>query len=667
MNCKEKVIKPAVKYKKNVCFFLHFTVLLKQDKIQSVPRHQKGVYMNISLDKSSCRFSRGIELLQSVTDIFITPDGLPVTWDFADKLTIARNGNTAHIQGENTVQFFRGLGILKERLEENCPFRVTEMPVFKQLGASFDLSRNAVMTPRSLEKMLCRMALMGYNEAYLYTEETYDLPEYPFFGYMRGKYTAEELCALDDKAALLGIELIPCIQTLGHLERFLHWESSAPLRDTQDVLLVDEEDSYLLIEAMLRQCRKCYRTNKIHVGMDEAMNLGLGGYLKKHGYQNSFSLMQRHVERVRQLAKKYDFKPMMWSDMYFRCASPHNDYYEDRITIPQAVVEAAPKDMELVYWDYYHEQKEFYDRYIKLHRQFSAPLHFAGGMWTWLGPAIDYEVFFKNAKPALKSCVENNVENVMITAWGDDGGETSPQTMLLGLQAYAEYCYEENFEKEWIFKRLYACTRADGSALQRISAFNKTELLDKKSDLPNGAKFLLYQDPLTGIFDFDVENMGFAKQYEKLEEEFAAYVKRNDIFKEMYQFYMLLARVLKNKAELGISLYRAYELQNKQKLEQLAKQALEAANDCGDLLEQWRKLWLLECRPFGFEILEIRVAGVQSRLKTTAHRVLAFCAGDISGLDELEVKRLPILRREGTNQMHGAYFWRDIVSASKPS
>ena len=67
---------------------------------------------------------------------------------------------------------------------------------------------------------------MGYQEVYLYTEDTYDLPGYPFFGYMRGKYTPEEIRVLDEKASFLGLELIPCIQTLGHLERFLHWEAA---------------------------------------------------------------------------------------------------------------------------------------------------------------------------------------------------------------------------------------------------------------------------------------------------------------------------------------------------------------------------------------------------------------------------------------------------------
>lgn len=220
------------------------------------------------------------------------------------------------------------------------------------------------------------------------------------FSATSGEGTAPRICVRwTVGAAALGIELIPCIQTLGHLERFLHWESSAPLRDTPDVLLAGDEETYRLIEAMLRRCRACYRTKKIHLGMDEAMNLGLGGYLKKNGYHESFDIMLRHVERVGALARKHGFEPMMWSDMYFRCASPNDDYYEDDIEIPQTVIDAAPADMTLVYWDYYHDDEAFYDRYIRLHQKFAAPLRFAGGMWTWLGRPLTMTCFSKKRSP----------------------------------------------------------------------------------------------------------------------------------------------------------------------------------------------------------------------------------------------------------------------------
>lgn len=622
--------------------------------------------MNISLDPTARQFQSGVAHLHIISDIHAADDGIRVAWKQADRLTVSFDGTNACLQGQNRVQFFRGLGILNEKIKEHGTFTVTQTPVFQQLGASFDLSRNAVMTPNALERMLCRMALMGFTEAYLYTEDTYELPDYPFFGYMRGRYSAEDIRHLDKFAADLGIELIPCIQTLGHLERFLHWESSASLRDTPDVLLVGDKNSEHLIEAMIAQCRKCYHTHKIHVGMDEAMNLGLGRYLKKNGFKNSFSIMQQHVRRVADIAEKYDFQPMMWSDMYFRCASPTNDYYENDITIPSRVMDSAPDNMELVYWDYYHDHEDFYDRYIKLHQQFKAPLRFAGGMWTWLGPAIDYDVFFKNTAPALRSCLKNGVQNVMITTWGDDGGETSPQAMLLGLQAYAEFCYEATLEKKTIFKRLYACTGADAEALYRISRFNKTPLLGPASDLPNAAKFLLYQDPLTGIFDQDIDGMGFAQQYAELEVLFRTYAQRGDAWEPLYRFYMLLAKVLKNKAELGISLYHAYQEKNMPELKKLALQAKCAGDDCAELLEQWRTLWLTECRSFGFEVIEIRLAGVRSRLLSTYKRVLSYCHGEILSIEELEHKRLPLLRKEDTNDLHGVYFWRDIVSASKP-
>lgn len=622
--------------------------------------------MKLRLTDSTLPFEKALRELGHVWDVSLGADGVPVFWEQSGNQLVVRKNEQGEvlIKGSRKVHFFRGLSLLSEHISEP-EILIEETPAFRNLGASFDLSRNAVMTPKALFRMFCRAALMGYTEIYLYMEDTYQLEQYPFFGYLRGAFSKEELKCLDAQACELGLELIPCIQTLGHLERFLHWESSAELQDTPDVLLAGEEKTYCLIEAMLKNCRECFSTRKIHVGMDEAMNLGLGRYLKKNGFQSSFSIMLEHVKRVRELAHRFGFEPMMWSDMYFRCASPNNDYYEDHIEIPQWVLESAPEDVALVYWDYYHPQKEFYERYIRLHQQFRAPLCFAGGMWTWLGPAIDYDVFFRNAQPALYACLENGVQDIILTTWGDDGGETSPQAMLLGFQAYAEFCYRQTLDEEWLNRRLKACTKADGQALRMISGFNKTPQMSADSDLPNGAKFLLYQDPLLGIYDLDIESMGFAQQYRRLEQEFVKKRQEHDEWETLYLFYELLARVLKNKAELGIDLYRNYHAGKTQAFCMLADQALQASEDCTALLDAWRDLWEKECRPFGFEVLEGRIAWVISRLKSTARKVRQYGQGEISRIEELEPERTLVLRKEGTKCMHGVYFWKQIVSASK--
>ena len=62
------------------------------------------------------------------------------------------------------------------------------------------------MTVDHFKRWLRRLSLMGYNMAMLYTEDTYKLPDEPYFGYLRGAYTMEEIKKLDAYAAKLGIE-----------------------------------------------------------------------------------------------------------------------------------------------------------------------------------------------------------------------------------------------------------------------------------------------------------------------------------------------------------------------------------------------------------------------------------------------------------------------------
>ncbi|MBR7182244.1 MAG: beta-N-acetylhexosaminidase, partial [Clostridia bacterium] len=94
---------------------------------------------------------------------------------------------------------------------------------YQTLGVMLDMSRNAVMRPDALKQYLTHLAKMGYNCVMLYTEDTYEVEGEPYFGYLRGRYTADELRDLDAFAASLGMELIPCIQTLAHLQGFVPW------------------------------------------------------------------------------------------------------------------------------------------------------------------------------------------------------------------------------------------------------------------------------------------------------------------------------------------------------------------------------------------------------------------------------------------------------------
>ena len=162
---------------------------------------------------------------------------------------------------------------------------------------------------------------MGYNTVQLYTEDTYEADGEPYFGYLRGRYSKAELKELDAYARGIGIELVPCIQTLAHLGGITRWAEYGGITDIGDILLAGEERTYELIEHMFRTCAECFTSRRINIGMDEAHMLGLGAYLDKHGYKDRFSILSEHLRRVCEIADKYGFKPMMWSDMFFRLAS----------------------------------------------------------------------------------------------------------------------------------------------------------------------------------------------------------------------------------------------------------------------------------------------------------------------------------------------------------
>ena len=89
--------------------------------------------------------------------------------------------------------------------------------MFEKIGLMMDCSFNTVPTVKTVKLMIDLLSKMGYNRLELYTEDTYEIKNRPYFGYLRGRYTGAELKELDAYAISKGIELRPCIQVLAHL------------------------------------------------------------------------------------------------------------------------------------------------------------------------------------------------------------------------------------------------------------------------------------------------------------------------------------------------------------------------------------------------------------------------------------------------------------------
>ena len=231
---------------------------------------------------------------------------------------------------------------------------------FRTFGTMLDCSRNAVPNLHTLKKWVDLTASLGYNTLLLYTEDTYEVTDEPYFGYMRGRYSQAELRELDAYANERGMTIMPCIQTLAHLYAIKRWPEYWPHFDTDDILLAGDERVYTLIDHMFRSLAASLSCRTIHLGMDEAEMFARGRYYNQHGDCNRSQALLAHLQRVCEIGETYGFRFLIWSDMFFKLATG-GQYYAQNAQIDESVREKIPANVELIYWDYYSADEAHYD------------------------------------------------------------------------------------------------------------------------------------------------------------------------------------------------------------------------------------------------------------------------------------------------------------------
>ena len=164
--------------------------------------------MKFNLDRSQLTGVRRLLPLLGITE----GEGIEVTAVRGERIGVSLSDGRATIFYRERVQLYRGLGILAERARLSDEFDITEDGHFEFISHMLDASRCAVPRVPTVKKLLDHLALMGYNAMMLYTEDTIELPERPYFGHLRGRYTAEEIREIDDYAYEYGIEVIPCLE-----------------------------------------------------------------------------------------------------------------------------------------------------------------------------------------------------------------------------------------------------------------------------------------------------------------------------------------------------------------------------------------------------------------------------------------------------------------------
>lgn len=493
----------------------------------------------------------------------------------------------------------------------------------KRLGFMLDCSRNAVPKIDTVKRLICLLVMFGYSYLELYTEETYELPDEPYFGYKRGRYRVEELKEIISFAELFQMEIVPCIQTLGHLERLSRWKPYEEHMDNKEVLLVGDERTYALIRKSLKFCKEIFHTNRINIGTDEA-DLGLGKYLQIHGYQSKDKIYLEHLKRVFELCKEEGFYPEFWADALY-----HTTCSEEEI---QSLFDGT---QTAIYWDYYNDDAKFHGDKLELLQRYAKKVSYAGGVWRWIGYAPSNSYGEKILDAAYEAVEERQVDDILLTAWGDDGAECSNFAVIPNLCYLAEKCYDSDVQVERMLQEL---TGYSYQEWKMCDSLNKVAP-EGVEILHNPAKYLLHNDYLLGLMDYNIpDNAG--EIYERLFSVFQDYGKRKTSFSYIFQTYAMLAQALIRKSTYSKRLYKAYQIKDREMLQRLSEELEGIQADIKEFYHAFRNQWMTENKSVGFEVMDVRIGGMIMRADTVQQLLQEYLSGQTDCIYELEEEQL---------------------------
>ncbi len=504
----------------------------------------------------------------------------------------------------------------------------------KHFGVMLDCSRCGVLKPEKVKEFVDYISAFGYNTLELYTEDTFEVEGEPYFGYMRGRYSVEELQDIDAYCKSKGVELIPCVQTLAHLCCIFKWKEYSKIKDAKDIMLIGDERTYQLIENIFKTLSKAFTSRYVNIGMDEAEMVGLGKYLEKNGYKDRFEILKGHLERVIEIAKKYGFTPHMWSDMFFKFLNGTYDV-KPKQEVKKELDGKIPQGVNLTMWNYYSWQYKNYNNMLKVHKQLDQDCWFAGATWSWRGFAPNNGWTKKSMTPAMKACRDNNIEHILITAWGDDGNDCSYFSVLPSL-FYIIKNYQGETSMAKIKREFKAITGEDYDAFYFQ---DKPNVLCGVDSTFCPSKYITFSDVFNGFLDpfipeqTDSVYKGYAKRLRK-------YAKTSQKFGYLYDNLAKLCDFISVKGALGIKLRKAYKAGDKAQLAILLGELNKAIIKLDKFYNSFMTRWYIENKPEGADVHDIRLGGLKQRLISCKNRLNDYLQGKLDNIPELETELL---------------------------
>ena len=333
-------------------------------------------------------------------------------------LTVSEAG-PMKLEAADDAGFFYGMQtvcqLLREPVQTPC-CRIEDSPSLSERSYMLDISRCKVPTMETVKAMVRSLAALRYNSLQLYMEHTYAFSAHERVWAGCSPFTSEEIMELDEFCRNYFIELVPNLNSFGHLNRWLrHGEYRSlaecdppylfPVTQTlmQEVLRPGKE-SLAFMDSLYREMLPNFTSRKLNIGCDETVELGKG---KSAELCRKKGVTQVYVDFLSELTKqaeRYGFSVEFWGDIILR---------------QPEFISKLPKGITALAWGY--EAAHPFDKNCAGFRKAGVDFLVCPGTSAWqtiLGRTSNMAACIRNAVAAAD---KHHARGLLMTDWGDNG------------------------------------------------------------------------------------------------------------------------------------------------------------------------------------------------------------------------------------------------------
>ena len=306
------------------------------------------------------------------------------------------------------------------------------MTQFELRWAQLDVARQ-MESVEFIKDFISLLADSGYNGLLLYLEDRIKTPSYQLPA-DNEVYTADEIRDIVEYAAGRGVDIIPCVSTLGHAERFMRHHELSHLAELQgemkgrfgdtlkETFCVTHPDFYRFIGSYLKEVAELFPGKWFHIGLDECWDFNLCSRCRKAmpTRTDEWKMFVSHIKKIRDIIAGCGKRAMMWSDMF--------EYF------PEALQE-IPRDVMMVDWQYQHDVRNYLGHLLDCDSENRLAVNAANGFETIVAPADrtlwNSQSYFKYAAG------KKGVRGGLLTSWAKNDTflyRTLPIFVTAGLQ-----------------------------------------------------------------------------------------------------------------------------------------------------------------------------------------------------------------------------------------